>query len=152
MSAPPESGQRKDHRREGQQRGRGSILLRLSVVLVLPLVVYGGLTVFERSIQTYRLVRQEVLVRAEIDALRGENLRLQEALNRAKTDFEIERTAREQLGLIRPGDQPIALVGGEGTRPSQAVPPRPRIEDPVPPPTDDETPPWVRWLQRQFGI
>ena len=84
----------------------------LLMVFVVPLLVYGAYSIGDRWYQNYILTRQEESIRVEVLQLREENLRLQkEELNKAKSDSGIEKTAREQLGLIRPGDTAIQLVG-----------------------------------------
>jgi hypothetical protein len=75
--------------------------------------------------------------------LRTENIQLQREIERARTDTAIETIAREQLGLIKPGDHPVILVGQSG-QPSAAAPTLVPAKPP-PPPT------WRQWWDYLFG-
>lgn len=50
----------------------------------------------------------------EIEALRAQNVTLQVDLAAAQRDEEIERLARSELGFVKPGDHPVALLWPEG--------------------------------------
>jgi cell division protein FtsL len=121
----------------------------LLMVFVVPLLVYGAYSIGDRWYQNYILTRQEESIRVEVLQLREENLRLQKELNEAKSDSGIEKTAREQLGLIRPGDTAIQLVGPPGAQPA----PAPARTAPAPPPQAPapERPGWLRFLDGLFG-
>lgn len=123
----------------------------LAVLFVVPLLVYGAYSIGDRWYQNYLLTQQEEAIRAEVIRLREENLRLQRELVLARSDAGIEKLAREQLGLIKPGDTAIQIVGPAGSaaapgasRPAQA-PPAPR------PPPAAERPAWLRFLDGFFG-
>jgi cell division protein FtsB len=121
----------------------------LLFLFMVPLFVYGAYSIGDRWYQNYILTRQEEAIRAQVLQLREENLRLQRELNEAKSDSGIEKTAREQLGLIKPGDTAVQLVGPRGATATQtarpAPPPQPAQE---PPP---ERPAWLRFLDGLFG-
>ena len=116
----------------------------LWVLFLLPTLVYAGITVADRWYQSYLLAPEEAELRVEINELRLENLQLQATLVRAKSDQAIESVAREQLGLVRPGDRAFALVG---------PPPAPRPpSDPYAWPTArPEKPQWRRFLETILG-
>ena len=86
----------------------------LVVLFVVPLLVYGAYSIGDRWYQNYLLTQQEEAIRAEVIRLREENLRLQRELVMARSDAGIEKVAREQLGLIKPGDTAIQIVGPGG--------------------------------------
>ena len=93
---------------------RGSqswVLPGLLLLFVLPLLGYAGYSVADRWYQGYQLSQEEAALRADILRLREENLKLQAELKEAKGDAAIEAVAREQLGLVKPGDRAIVLVG-----------------------------------------
>lgn len=138
---------RRREKKAGKPASRASVWPHAWLVLLLPLLVYAAYSVMERSVQTYQMGRQAAAVRTEIEAQRRENLRLQEEINRAHTDFEIERAAREHLGLVRPGDRAVTLIGPV---PKPSAEPLPGREG-APAPADDDVPPWVRWLLARFG-
>ena len=119
----------------------------LLFLFVVPLLAYGAYSIGDRWYQNYILTRQEEAIRAEVMALREENLRLQRELNFARSDAGIEKVAREQLGLIRPGDTAVQLVGPQGGQ-AAAAPARPAAAPPAPAP---ERPGWLRFLDGLFG-
>lgn len=89
----------------------------------LPVLVIGvgilTLNAFGATyLANYRLHRQADRLTREVGALRRENAQLREDIRRLHTPQYIERLAREQLGLVRPGEIPIILV-----RPTPAPPP-----------------------------
>ena len=85
--------------------------LRVSAVLVVPLLLYALVATGQKAIDKYRLNQEAERLRAEVVSLRAENIQLQQSLEDARTDVAIETIAREQLGLIKPGDHPIVMVG-----------------------------------------
>lgn len=122
----------------------------LLMVFVVPLLVYGAYSIGDRWYQNYILTRQEESIRAEVMQLREENLRLQKQLATAKSDSGIEQTAREQLGLIKPGDSAFQLVGPQGAASAQAARPSNAPAAPAPQPAP-ERPGWLRFLDGLFG-
>lgn len=122
---------------------------RLIALFLLPLVVYGAYSIGDRWYQNYVLTHQEELIRADVLRLRQENVRLQRELNEARSDAGIEKIAREQLGLIRPGDTAIQIVLPQGAAPSQVRPAgREATSSRVPNP---EKPAWLVFLNALFG-
>ena len=68
--------------------------------------------------------RQQVdAARAQLDALRFENDRLADEIDALHTDQEIERIAREQYGLVRPGEEAFVIIVPEA--PADEVAPVP---------------------------
>jgi cell division protein FtsL len=122
----------------------------LLMVFVVPLLVYGAYSIGDRWYQNYILTRQEESIRAEVMQLREENLRLQKELTTAKSDSGIEKTAREQLGLVKPGDTAFQLVGPQGSTAQAPARPVSAPSAPAPQPTP-ERPGWLRFLDGIFG-
>ena len=116
----------------------------LALLFLLPVGAYAAYSVADRWYQNYVLGQEEEMLRREIEQLRRENLRLQAELNEARSDHRIEAIAREQLGLVKPGDRPIVLVGPPAT-PAAESPPRRE-----PPPVPEKTA-WRRLLDAIFG-
>ena len=83
----------------------------LLLLFVLPVLGYAVYSVTDRWYQGYRLSQEEAGLRTDITRLREENLKLQAELKDARSDAAIEAVAREQLGLVKPGDRAIVLVG-----------------------------------------
>lgn len=97
-------------------------------MFLLPVVAYAAFSIGDRWYQSHVLGREEALLRREIAELRLQNLRLQEDLREARSDGAIERVAREELGLVKPGDHAIVLVG-----PTPNPTPRPSTPGTAPP-------------------
>ena len=126
--------------------GPPPLALRFAAVLVVPLLLYALVATGQKAAANYRLNQEADGLRSEIVALRAENLQLQHDLEQARTDQAIETIAREQLGLVKPGDHPLVLV----TPPQQgaaAPAPAAAATTPTPPPT----PAWRQWWDYFFG-
>ena len=80
-------------------------LLLASVVLV------AALFLFVFPTRTY-LAQRDSLAGAEerLDVLQRENELLEQRISTLRTDAEIERIAREQYNLVRPGEEAFAVL------------------------------------------
>lgn len=89
---------------------RRAIMLRTSVALV---VVVGLLFVVVFPVRAL-LDQRSALDRSQhrLEELRRERQRLERDAQRLQTDAEVERVAREDLGMVRPGEQAYAPVPG----------------------------------------
>src|SRR5205823_11005284 len=117
--------------------GPPPLVLRLAAVLVVPLLLYALVATGQKALANYRLNQEADALRGEIQVLRTENVDLQHQIEVARTDTAIETIAREQLGLIKPGDHPLVIVSN-GSAPA----PPPIVEAPAAPPK----PVWRQWL------
>jgi cell division protein FtsB len=98
-----------------------------TVLLVLALLAIAALK-SSRDLEAARA--RERLLQTRISATRAESERLRLRVERLRHDpGMLERLAREDLGMVRPGDVVVEL-------PDAASPPRPRL--PGPPPPDRE--------------
>jgi cell division protein FtsL len=123
--------------------GPPPVALRLAAVLVVPLLLYALVATGQKAVENYRLNQEADGLRTQIVNLRDENIQLQRDIEKARTDSAIETIAREQLGLIKPGDHPLILVSTpSGQPPAQAATPTPT---PAPRPT------WRQWYDYFFG-
>lgn len=89
-----------------------SLLRPRRVAWVLALVA-GGLFVLssaQAALRLYHLVRQVGELEHQRRALLEENRRLREEIRRLYDPAYVERLAREQLGLVRPGEIAVVLV------------------------------------------
>ena len=93
-------------------RGRALILAALSAATFLTLT-YGG-----QSLARVWQMKQEVeSLEREIVTLRAEAGRLTATVNRLRTDPDfIEQVAREDLGLVKPGERVLKLPPSPGQR------------------------------------
>jgi cell division protein FtsL len=121
--------------------GPPPLALRLAAVLIVPLLLYVLVATGQKAVQNYRLNQEADGLRSEIVGLRAENIQLQQQIEQARTDAAIESIAREQLGLIKPGDHPLVLVE------SGAAP----VSTPAPAPTPPPRPIWRQWYDYFFG-
>jgi cell division protein FtsL len=123
--------------------GPPPLALRLAAVLVVPLLLYALVATGQKAADNYRLNQEADGLRSDIVALRAENLQLQQDIEQSRTDSAIETIAREQLGLVKPGDHPLVLIAQVG----QAA----DAPTPVPTPTPPPRPTWRQWWDYFFG-
>jgi cell division protein FtsL len=123
--------------------GPPPLALRFAAVLVVPLLLYALVATGQRALDNYRMNQETEALQAEVVGLRAENIQLQQDIERARTDTAIETIAREQLGLIKPGDQPVVLVS-HASQPGAAPPTAPNPPAPAPPV-------WRQWWNYVFG-
>jgi cell division protein FtsL len=128
--------------------GPPPLALRFAAVLVVPLLLYALVATGQKALDNYRLNQETEALQAEVQGLRAENIRLQQDIEQARTDTAIETIAREQLGLIRPGDHPIVLISP--TAPESA-PPAAATAQPNPPAPSPLPPVWRQWWEYVFG-
>ncbi len=93
-------------------------LIALAVCAVLA-TVFGG-----AYWDGYQVRREASRLARERDELRRQNVQLREEIRLLNTPDYIERIAREQLGLVRPGEIAVILV-----RPTPAPASTPRVEE-----------------------
>ena len=91
-----------------QQRRRPRILLW---ALLASVTIVGVLFIGVYPVRTY-LAQRASLHRAErqIDVLKTQNDNLGQQTQQLNTDSEIERLAREQYNLVRPGERAFAIL------------------------------------------
>jgi len=88
------------------------------VVVALLLAVVTVHAFGESLLATYRLKRQARALERQVAALRRANADLREEIRRLHSPAYIERLAREQLGLLRPGEITLILVRPTPTPPA----------------------------------
>lgn len=84
------------------------------VALAIPLVVYFGFSAAQRALEVQTLNQEAAQVRAEIEALKDENAELRKQIEYARSDAFVEKVAREELNLVKPGDKAVVVLAGEG--------------------------------------
>jgi len=104
---------------------------------VLAVVLLGGLALTVSGILPFRqLISQQHQIersQEQLTALTDENDALEEDITMLRTDAEIERLAREQYGLVRPGEVAYVVVTPEEP---------PEIEAPSDPVVRSDQRPW----------
>jgi cell division protein FtsB len=94
------------------------------LVAVLFAVAILFLAVFPaRTLMAQR--HQRAQVEAQLTKLQASNKAMQERVKLLGTDAEIERLAREQYDLVRPGEQAFAVL--PGPKPQAPAPPRKKV-------------------------
>jgi cell division protein FtsL len=127
--------------------GPPPLVLRLAAVLVVPLLLYALVATGQKALENYRLNQEADALRTEIQVLRSQNVDLQHQIEDARADSAIESLAREQLGLIKPGDHPLVMVDQPSAPVAQPAQPAQTAPQPTPPPT----PVWQQWWAYLFG-
>ena len=89
----------------------------LAAVGVLFIAVFPARTYLDQRHQ-----RQEVL--AEIKATDAKNKALEQRIATLHTDAEVERLAREQYNLVRPGEEAYAILPTRQPPPAPAIKPK----------------------------
>lgn len=111
----------------------------IGCVVLFVLLIVGG-----KSVQGYELRQEARAVETRIDNFKKENRRLSTELQYYRSDEYIEKVAREELGLIRPGDVAVAIVSPEDRQsPARAAKPTP-VPTPGSSPTKSAN--WQRWM------
>ena len=104
------------------------------------LVAFLGAGVFPT--RTYLHQRDAIATEeAKLKVLTAENQKLAAKVERLATDAEIERLAREQYNLVRPGEEAYAILPGPADPEADAA------AEPAPPPVELADPP-PSWWQR----
>jgi cell division protein FtsB len=93
-------------------RGRALILAVLGAATLLTLT-YGG----QSLARVWQMKHEVESLEREIVTLRAEAGRLTATVNRLRTDPDfIEQVAREDLGLVKPGERVLKLAPSAGQR------------------------------------
>ncbi len=96
-----------DRHTEWQDGQRGRSAGWLAVLLIVALAItLAGIFPFRQLLAQERQVEA---AQAKLDALMLENERLEEEATLLMTPIEVERIAREELGLVRPGEVGYAV-------------------------------------------
>ena len=79
--------------------------LRLKNIFMIAFIVYAAITIVNQQLTIYDLRKSEQDEISKIEAIRNDNDRLMEMINNATSVEYIEKMAREQLGLVKPGEK-----------------------------------------------
>ncbi len=105
-------------------------------------VLYLVLLTGQRALEAYRVNQGVDAVRRDIDVQRARNVQLQAELSSARLDDDIERIARDELNMVKPGDQAVVLVWPDGSakRNGESGAGKPAVPEPH----------WRTWLRLFF--
>jgi cell division protein FtsB len=84
------------------------------LAIVIAVVIVGGLAGIFPFRQILASDRSIELSELKLEALREENRRLEHQVSALQTTEEVERLAREEFGLVRPGEIGYVAVPGPG--------------------------------------
>lgn len=118
-------------------------LRALILLAALSLAVYFLFALGHRGAQAFQMQNEGAQLEREITRLESRHQRLEADREASQTDADIEKVAREQLNLIKPGETAVIVVPAEGARARVA-------EGSSEPPTreTDSIPWWQRLLGR----
>lgn len=104
---------------------------RIWLFLVTLVVVLAGITLLAVfPARTYLAQRQNLASADErVQVLSKENAELSERVARLHTDEEVERLAREQYDLVKPGEEAYAILPPPESDEPKAVAPRAAEKD-----------------------
>lgn len=103
----------------GARRGPGLGASLVMAVLFIGVALASGLIPFR---QVFAQEESLDLAISQRNALAAENLRLEQQVAALQTPAEVERLAREQFGLVLPGEIAFVAVPVEDTAADLAVP------------------------------
>jgi cell division protein FtsB len=107
--------------------------MQILLLLVLTVALYFAAAFAGELIASRRIDSQLRSISLQIGKLKADNVRLKAQVAEAQTDAFVEREARDQLGLVRPGDVPVVVVNA------------PTPSPPPPAPTPTPKPHWQQW-------
>ncbi len=107
------------------ERRRTLSSLMALVALVAVVITAAGIFPFRQIVADRRSVS---LAQEQLLALREENARMEVEVAVLASDVEVERLAREQFGLVRPGEVAFVVVTPEGPEPEPE--PEPTLDRP----------------------
>jgi len=117
----------------GDRRGFGLGSFLIVTLIVGVVAAAAGVFPFRQIIAQQRSVD---LAESQLDALVAENRKLEQEIAALQSPQEVERLAREQFGLVMPGDVAyVAIVPEGGVR-----------DDPDPEPAFERSVPWWKNL------
>lgn len=87
---------------------------RSTQLILWVVVVYASVNLAHLVVQEYRLLYQGHILHQERIVTEEKSRKLREAIEFARTPEGVERLARKNLGMARPGEQPVRFVSPKG--------------------------------------
>ena len=85
-------------------RGKRSKKINWTRLFVSIFIIYALFTIANQQYSIYKLNKVKAEVLKNVEASKLENERLKDMIRNASDEKHLERMAREQLGLIKPGE------------------------------------------------
>lgn len=79
--------------------------INIKRLLMTAFVVYATVTFFNQQVSIGKLTAIQKEKTQKVESIKLENQKLLEMIKNAATDEYIEKMAREQLGLVKPGER-----------------------------------------------
>lgn len=92
------------HESQGKERGRPNWVWRLSLLAMAGIVSYTAVSFWSLDQRLTDMRRDAAELQQQLEARQQHGRELQAEINNLQTDAYVEKVAREQLGLIRPGE------------------------------------------------
>lgn len=110
----------------------------------MPLLLYFGYATVGKALEIYSLRQEAGRIRQEVETLKARNALLQQQKGYLEAEGYVERVAREELDLVRPGETSVVVLlpsveGAGGAGSLQGVE------------GQDQRPYWRRWWDLFFG-
>ena len=102
------------------------------------LFIFLSIAMSERTVQIFRLRGEINQLSRELKEMEARHQELLKEREYVSSEAYVEKVAREELGLVKPGEKGVVIVTVEGLAPAP------------PGPSDDaqkDQPFWQRWLQ-----
>jgi cell division protein FtsB len=64
----------------------------------------------QRAVDSYQKAREVEVARKEVAEAKQRNVELQAKINKYRSDTYVEKVAREELNMVRPGDVPVIVL------------------------------------------
>lgn len=90
---------------------------RTTQLILWVVVVYASVNLAHLMLQEYRLLYQGHILAQERRLTEEKGRKLKEAIEFARTPAGVERLARKNLGMARPGEQPVRFVSPQEATP-----------------------------------
>lgn len=130
-----------------ETQGTKISLLRFATIAVITLTALFALSFLQKAVESQQAEARAAALRQEIQVVEAANAALEQRIVYMKTDAYVERVAREELNLVRPGETSFVVVP-VGPRPT---PVKPAAAEAPPRSLPDSRPPWLQWWDLFFG-
>lgn len=92
------------------RRNRTAPIGQIIFLLAIPLIIYFSYSIVRKSLDGYSLSQEADAIRRDIEVLKNRNFELKRQADYLSTDGYIEKVAREELNLVKPGEISVVVV------------------------------------------
>jgi len=103
-----------DRRKSGSRRRRKRVTPRFWIIVASIVFIYLGSSYAAGFIEIWRMRGEIRQIQEEIAAAEARNDALRQELDYLLSDEYIEKVAREELGLVKPGETPVIVTTPNG--------------------------------------